>query len=75
MTELPDKIDIQYVTKMNPASQGAAAVATVINTILDYLRERESLFDALKAFAKPIDETLDRKLGPSPGTDPDLRDL
>lgn len=73
MTELPDKIDIPYVIRMNPASQGAAAVANVVNQLIVYLREHEELFESLKAFAKPIDETLERRLGPPPNRDPDLQ--
>lgn len=70
MAELPEKIDLTYITKINPASQGAAEVARAVNKLIEYLQERGP---ALDAFIKPMDEIVDRKLGPHPDVDPDLR--
>lgn len=70
MTDLPEKLDIVYLMKMTPPQQSAAAVARAVNQIIDYLSERGL---ALEAFAKPIDEILDTKLGPHPDSDPELK--
>jgi hypothetical protein len=73
MTDLPDKIDLTYILRINPPSAAASDVARTLNKLIDYLREREHLFTSLQAFAKPVDELVDRRLGPHPDHDPDLK--
>lgn len=70
--ELPEPIDIRFLQNMNPPIQGSMATARVVNQIIDYLRSLESSINAIKSFSKPIDEMVDRKLGPHPDFDPEI---
>lgn len=73
MPELPDLIDPNYITRINPPSAGAAEVARVINKIIQYLKDIDPALATLKTISKPMDEVVERKLGPHPKYDPELK--
>lgn len=69
MSQLPAKISLTDIRNIRPIEYANYELAKVINALIEYLEEHGG---ALQAFAKPVDEMLDRKLGPHPDIDPDL---
>ncbi len=41
MAEIPEKIDISYISKINPPVAAAAEVARQFNKLVDYLKSIE----------------------------------
>lgn len=75
MAEIPDKIDLNYIAKINPSAAAAAEVARQVNRIIDYLKANEQKLLALPDFNSPVSELTEQKLGPHPDHDESLRFL
>jgi len=55
ISEIPDKLDPTYLTKMNPPVGAAAEVARAVNKIIDYLHAIDTKIASLPDFSKPIE--------------------
>jgi len=73
MAEIPEKIDISYISKINPPVAAAAEVARQFNKLVDYLKSIEPKLLALPDFNNPVSELVEQKLGPPPDKDDELR--
>jgi hypothetical protein len=73
MAEIPEKIDLNYIAKINPPTAAAAEVARQVNKIIDYLKSMEPKLMALPDFNNPVSELVEQKLGPHPDQDDELK--
>lgn len=75
MVEIPDKIDLNYIAKINPPSAAAREVAQIVNVLIAYLKSIEPKLLALPDFNSSVSELVEQKLGPPPGEDEELKRL
>jgi len=52
MAEIPEKVDLKYISGLTPSSAQVIAVGRVINQLIDYLKETEDKIAALPDMTK-----------------------